>query len=172
MLSWRIVMALLATGFSRVAFIQPVAVYKTGFVPCKCCRTNWLLPGAFLSSIWWSIIAKNNQNIRYQLNSFWYKFFHIVLRKLWHYSSSYHNNCLLIIILRLLGLIHTQLFVTIIYTVENYIWKINSEIVSKSNNLTLTITDNWRNVCQLFIRILWNIYCHCYRIYSHIINCR
>lgn len=53
-------MALRATGFSRVAFSQPVAVYKTGFVPCRCCKTNWLFPGAFLNNIWWSATQKKN----------------------------------------------------------------------------------------------------------------
>lgn len=51
----------LETGFSRTDFIQPVAVYRTGFVPWKCCRTNWLFPGAFRSNNWCSVMKLNNE---------------------------------------------------------------------------------------------------------------
>jgi hypothetical protein len=54
-LSCKTAIAALAIGFSLLCLSHPLAVYRTGLVPCRCCRMNWLFPGAFLSKSWWSL---------------------------------------------------------------------------------------------------------------------
>jgi hypothetical protein len=69
-------MAFLMDPCSRLPFNQPLAEYKTGSVPCKCCKINWRFPAPFSTNFGshglhnaWTIVPGKSCRLNFSLQS-------------------------------------------------------------------------------------------------------